>query len=64
MLSSGVLFCFCGIWHSKIILFRVGATVERFRRWILMKEINKAKKASTASSHFRTDGHTPDVPLS
>lgn len=29
-----------------------------------MKEINKAKKSLTASSHFRTDGHVPDVPLS
>lgn len=29
-----------------------------------MKEIYKAKKALTASSQFRTDGCTPDIPLS
>lgn len=61
---SPLLFLWCLLKRSKIILFCVGAAVERFRKRVLMKEINKAKKASTASSHFGTDGHAPDVPLS
>lgn len=50
--------------HSKIVLFDVRATVERLSRWALIKEINEAGRALLASSHFRTDGHTPCVPFS
>lgn len=64
-----LLFLWYLIKHSKIVLFAivlfaVRATMEKIRRWTLMKEINKAKKASPASSHFRADGYTPDVSLS
>lgn len=63
MLSSGVLrYLWQFLEHSKTILFRVGAAVERFRRWVLRRELDIAKKALTAGSHFEPDGHAPDVP--
>lgn len=63
MLSSGVLrYLWQSLECSRTILFWVGAAVERFRRWVLRKELDVAKKALTAGSHFETDGHAPDVP--